>query len=230
MTEMNEKEKREGSVLTALGKYVTWKGRISRKQFLLYHLYAFVFAITLLDIGVYINKHIAIIVSSAVFAGLSFLFWIRRGHDLGWSGTFAVALAAANVVTFFPMASEAVLVNGIRFMTFGFLIILLSKKGISGSNRFGEDPVAWAERRRRERERHFNRLKRERLRARVRALREEQRQERWKKIIEGDPIRTKPVENKPVDERVVREYTEELKEEGRKTRRIKEHKEETRRD
>jgi uncharacterized membrane protein YhaH (DUF805 family) len=200
----------------AIFKYVTYKGRISRKQFALYHLYTFVFCITLLDIEISIDRSClpdALAINMAIFVAISMLFWMRRGHDLNWPATFVVALVAANLVGSLLLGPASVLTHAVTFITFGFFLILIFKKGTPGPNRFGPDPVAIAEQKKKERKEYFMNLRKERQEAKDKAKREAERQAKWKETIEGAPIECEPVENRPVDEETVREYTEVLKKE-----------------
>ena len=64
-----------------IAKFLTYKGRISRKQFMIYHLYAFVVCITLLNLFLLAFpawKLEALKGAVGLFCLISLFFWARR--------------------------------------------------------------------------------------------------------------------------------------------------------
>lgn len=98
----------------------------------------------------FVEKSIGIIipmlffVALLVFFILNTLFLIRRLHDINLSGWFSLLIwlpipIAVSVIYFYGLSYIAVIVllRVALFVSFGFLIFILVKKGTEGCNKFG---------------------------------------------------------------------------------------------
>lgn len=204
-----------------IAKFLTYKGRISRKQFMIYHLYAFVVCITFLNLFLLAFpawKLEALKGAVGLFCLISLFFWARRAHDLGWDARFIPVLAAANLVVYvldsqgiLSGSAHVVIGQGLQFLTGGLFMYLLMQPGHVGANAFGEDPVEEERENQKRKQEEFREFKKKREALWEKVRREQEKREYWKDAISGEPIDVEPVENKPVDHRVVEEYTEELR-------------------
>lgn len=125
-------------------RYITFKGRLGRKQYFMYHIILIIGALFFLDVSITIDKEslpAALAIFGPMTAAVSLLFSMRRFHDMnrpGWYALimYAINLAATRLAPSFPM--PAALLGCVSFL---FVVVLFCKKGTAGENPYGPDPL-----------------------------------------------------------------------------------------
>lgn len=123
--------------------YFTYKGRLNRSRYFFYHAVLVVVMLFILDLILTNGGTVASFATlfGPVIAVVSILFTSRRFHDINLPGWCAVLIYLLNFATtrmtqIYPPVGA---VMGFLCL-FGFMILFF-KKGTSGPNRFGPDPL-----------------------------------------------------------------------------------------
>lgn len=147
-------------------KYLTFKGRLNRKPFLIRNLLLFALSMIMRVLSVLVIKSdidaITLIFAIILLIYVVFTWWsslsltIRRLHDIGHSAkTLLLPLIFANVIaiawvtygTIIYETDASILDGGSVFLAivtvfnFIFTLYLFFKKGTNGKNKYGDDPL-----------------------------------------------------------------------------------------
>lgn len=137
------------AALNPLYHYIDFSGRASRREFILFHVFIFLFALLLGILGA--NELILDILSLLIFLpGLG--LYCRRLHDMGYSGWYLVAymiglpvlliivgvILSAVVVTPESLILLLMVVYAVIYIG---AFLLFCMRGISGGNEYGPPPV-----------------------------------------------------------------------------------------
>jgi uncharacterized membrane protein YhaH (DUF805 family) len=150
------------SVKTCFKKYATFSGRASRSEYYYWMLFIFITSYFLSIIGI-LGLGNNSISGSGIFYDLFFLITIlpivsvtaRRLHDINFNGLFSIivflllaVICLGNIYAYAYISPHnrigvAILFNIIiYYITIFIPLILFIKKGTTGDNRFGKDPLA----------------------------------------------------------------------------------------
>jgi uncharacterized membrane protein YhaH (DUF805 family) len=127
--------------------YLTYKGRLNRSRYIFYHVILVVIMLFVLDLILTNGGSMAsfVTVFGPVMAAVSILFTSRRLHDMNLPGWWAVIVyllnfASGHLTQIYPVTGW-----GLGPLSLFCFMILFFKKGTSGPNRFGPDPLAPAD-------------------------------------------------------------------------------------
>ena len=105
-------------------KYVKFSGRASRSEFWYFYLFSVILGL-FANAGMYLSQSAGLFLSSVIYLAIYLPIMeatVRRLHDIDKSGWY-------------------ILIGLIPILGWIYMIVILSRKGTNGSNRFGEQPV-----------------------------------------------------------------------------------------
>ena len=128
-------------------------GRINRAEYLFRTIglsICFIFCIRSSALAFFLaglTIHAAVLTISAIFLGILALwvYWliimayVKRLHDLGWSGWLAVLVAFGGLASIFIENNVIIRVLNVLSLVLG--LFLLFRKGNDGANKYGKDPL-----------------------------------------------------------------------------------------
>lgn len=139
--------------LTVLKKYTDFSGRASRKEFWMFYLFNAIFG----TVAMFFDNILGIAIESVGFGPIWGLYHIailipqlavsvRRLHDVGMSGWYLLIILIPVILIFIEklivgaMGANQHVVNALSSLVIVFLLVVLSKDGTPGENKYGEDP------------------------------------------------------------------------------------------
>ncbi len=102
-------------------KYFSCKGRLNRERYIFRFLAVVIVSAVILIPGYYISEYLGFFINLGTMF-IVFMLGVRRTHDIGKSGWWMLLM-------FIPIAD------------FIWGLVLIFKKGDSGSNEYGADPL-----------------------------------------------------------------------------------------